>query len=51
MNEEYRDITWGVDFTICVNGEDFLFSELSEEEQNKILEDIKEGYNSGTFSN
>ena len=51
MGEEYRDITWSVDFTVCVNGYEVHFSELTESEQQKILEDIKNDYYSGTFSN
>ena len=49
MEEETRDITWSVDFCVYVNGYEVHFSELTEEEQEKILDDIKNGYYSGTF--
>ena len=49
--EEVRDITWSVDFTICVNGEEVHFSELTESEKQEILEEISCNYYSGTFSN
>jgi hypothetical protein len=51
MAEEVRDITWSVDFCIYVNGYEVHFSELTDSEQQKILEDIKNDYYSGTFSN
>jgi hypothetical protein len=46
---ECRDITWSVDFCVCVNGCEVHFSELTEDEQEKILNDIKNDYYSGTF--
>jgi hypothetical protein len=51
MTEEVRDITWSVDFCICVNGYEVHFSELTEIEQQEILEAIRSDYYSGTFSN
>lgn len=47
--EEERDITWSVDFCVYVNGYPVHFSELTEVEQEKILDDIKNDYFSGTF--
>lgn len=47
--EKYRDITWSVDFFICVDGYEVHFSELSESEQEEILNKIKNDYYSGTF--
>lgn len=47
--EDARDITWSVDFCVCINGDEVHFSELTEEEQEKILDDIKNDYFSGTF--
>ena len=44
-----RDITWSVDFCVCVDGYEVHFSDLTENEQNKILEDIRNDYYSGTF--
>lgn len=44
-----RDITWDVDFNITVDGEDKRFWELTESEQAKILNDIRDDYYSGTF--
>lgn len=44
-----RDINWDVDFNITVDGEDKRFWELTETEQDKILEDIRDDYYSGTF--
>jgi hypothetical protein len=49
--EEVRDITWSVDFCICVNGYEVHFSELTESEKQEILEAISCNYYSGTFSN
>ena len=46
---ECRDITWSVDFCVFVNGYEVHFSELTEDEQEKILNDIKNDYYSGTF--
>lgn len=47
--EEQRDITWSVDFCVCVNGYEVHFSDLTEEEQEVILESIRNDYYSGTF--
>ena len=49
--EKYRDITWSVDFRIYVDGYEVHFSELSESEQEEILNEIKNDYYSGTFVN
>lgn len=46
---ECRDISWSVDFCVYVNGCEVHFSELTEDEQEKILNDIKNDYYSGTF--
>ena len=51
MTEEVRDITWSVDFCVCVNGYEVHFSELTESEKQEILEEISCNYYSGTFSN
>lgn len=48
--EKYRDITWSVDFFICVDGYEVHFSELSASEQEEILNNIKNDYYSGTFA-
>ena len=47
--EDYRDINWAVNFEITVNGQEVSFSDLTETEQEIILERIKEDYYSGTF--
>ena len=47
--EEERDITWSVDFFVCVNGYEVHFSELTETEQEIILEAIRGDSYSGTF--
>ena len=44
-----RDINWSVDFDICIDGKDAKFWDLSESEQQKILNDIFEDFYSGTF--
>lgn len=46
---ECRDITWSVDFSICVNGCEVHFSDLTETEQDIILEAIRNDSYSGTF--
>jgi hypothetical protein len=46
---ECRDITWCVEFNVCVNGTEIDFSELTDIEKEKILEDIKNDYSCGTF--
>lgn len=46
---DYRGITWSVEFNICVNGNEIDFSELTDTEKEKILEDIKKDYFCGTF--
>ena len=47
--EEQRDITWSVDFCVYVNGYEVHFSDLTEVEQEEILESIRNDYYSGTF--
>ena len=47
--EEYRDICWAVDFEITVNGKDVKFWDLTETEQDQILEAIRDDSYSGTF--
>jgi hypothetical protein len=44
-----RDINWSVDFRVYVDGYEVHFSDLTENEQNEILEDIRNDYYSGTF--
>jgi hypothetical protein len=39
---EEREITWEVEFSICVNGKEVRWSDLSEIEQETILQQIKE---------
>lgn len=46
---EYRDIDWGVNFSITINGEEASWDDLSDNEREKILEDIKEDYVYGNF--
>ena len=49
MDEEVRDITWSVDFCIMLNDYEIHFSELTETEQEIILDRIKNDFYSGTF--
>ena len=49
MNDEPRDINWSVDFCVSLNGYEVHFSELTEAEKERILENIKADYYSGTF--
>ena len=49
MEDEERDINWSVDFEITVNGESMNFWDLTEYEQEIILENIKNDSYSGTF--
>lgn len=44
-----RDINWSVDFCVTLNGYEIHFSDLTENEQAKILEDIRNDFYSGTF--
>lgn len=44
-----RDINWSVDFCVSVNGYEARFSDLTENEQAKILEDIRNDFSYGTF--
>ena len=39
---EEREITWEVEFSICVNSEEMRWSDLSESEQETILRQIKD---------
>ena len=51
--EEERTIIWSVDFNISLHIKgryrEIHFSELTKEEQEKILDDIKNEYHSGSF--
>ena len=45
-----RDINWCISFDITINGEEANFSDLTKEEQNKILDDLAGDYYYGTFT-
>ena len=45
-----RDINWNISFDITIDGEEARFSDLTESEQKKILEDLAGEYYYGTFS-
>ena len=45
-----RDINWGISFDITINGEETNFSDLTKEEQKKILDDLAGDYYYGTFT-
>lgn len=47
--DEERDINWAVTFDITINGEEGSFEELTPEEQDIILYEIKQDSYSGTF--
>ena len=44
-----RDINWGISFDITINGDEARFSDLTEAEQKKILDDLAGDYYYGTF--
>lgn len=44
-----RDINWGISFDITINGKEASFSDLTESEQKKILDDLAEDFYYGTF--
>ena len=44
-----RDINWGISFYITINGKKASFSDLTESEQKKILDDLAEDFYDGTF--
>ena len=44
-----RDINWGISFDITINGEEANFSDLTEAEQKKILDDLAGDYYYGAF--
>lgn len=44
-----RDINWGISFDITINGDEANFSDLTEAEQKKILDDLADDYYYGTF--
>lgn len=44
-----RDINWGISFDITINGDEARFSDLTEAEQKKILDDLADDYYYGTF--
>jgi hypothetical protein len=48
-DDEERDINWAVTFDITINGEERSFEELTPEEQDIILYEIKQDSYSGTF--
>jgi hypothetical protein len=48
--ENYKDITWSVDFEITVDGEEKNFWELSEAAQEYIISCIAGDSYSGTFT-
>ena len=48
-DDEERDINWAVTFDITINGEESSFEELTPEEQDIILNEIKQDSYSGTF--
>jgi hypothetical protein len=48
-DDEERDINWAVTFDITINGEESSFEELTPEEQDIILYEIKQDSYSGTF--
>ena len=39
-----RDINWGISFDITINGKEASFSDLTESEQKKILDDLAEDF-------
>ena len=47
--EDYKDISWSVDFEITVNGETVKFYDLPDTARDYILTCIKNDYYSGTF--
>ena len=44
-----RDINWSISFDITINGVEARFSDLTELEQKKILDDLADDYYYGTF--
>ena len=44
-----RDITWSVNFEVCINCEEARFDDLTEGEQREILDAIAEDSYCGTF--
>jgi hypothetical protein len=49
--EEYRSITWSVNFEIIKDGETVEFWDLTEDEQEEILDSIKRDFYFGMFDN
>lgn len=45
-----RDINWSISFDITIDGEEARFSDLTESEQKKILDDLAGDYYYGTFT-
>lgn len=45
-----RDINWSISFDITIDGEEVRFSDLTESEQKKILDDLADDYYYGTFT-
>ena len=44
-----RDINWGISSDITINGKEASFSDLTESEQKKTLDDLAEDFYYGTF--
>ena len=44
-----RDINWGISFDITINGIEARFSDLTELEQKKILDDLADDYYKDDF--
>lgn len=44
-----RDINWSISFDITINGKEANFSDLTESEQKKILDDLADDYYYGAF--
>lgn len=45
-----RDINWSISFDITIDGEEARFSDLTESEQKKILDDLAGDYYYGIFT-
>lgn len=44
-----RYINWGISFDITINGKEATFSDLTESEQKKILDDLAVDFYYGAF--
>lgn len=47
--DDYRSISWSVSFDITINEEEARWDDLTEAEQDIILNSIKEDFYSGMF--